>query len=106
MNRSMSIGDKVTITPAQESPALVTLSRWIEWRRILTVVQPNTLIRWHLKGFQVFWRWKSKPQGRARLLADLRHSDSVVVLRRVSRLLPGVVRLVFWVCRLHGVSPR
>src|SRR5713226_4148932 len=51
---------------------LVMLARWIEWRRILTVVQPDTLIRWHRKGFQLFWRWKSTPQGRPRLPADLR----------------------------------
>ena len=30
--------------------ALVALSRLIDWRRILTVVKPDTLIRWHRKG--------------------------------------------------------
>src|SRR5712692_987224 len=53
--------------------ALVALSWLIDWRRLLTVVQPDTLIRWHRKGFQLFWRWKSKPQGRPRLPVDLRH---------------------------------
>ncbi len=48
------------------------LSRWIDWRRLLTVVQPDTLIRWHRKGFRLFWRWKSKPPGRPRVPADLR----------------------------------
>jgi|SRR5437016_4877753 len=38
--------------------ALVVLSRLIEWRHLLIVVQPDTLIRWHRKGFQLFWRWK------------------------------------------------
>ena len=28
---------------------LVALSRLIEWRRILTIVKPDTLIRWHRK---------------------------------------------------------
>ena len=51
--------------------ALVTLSRLIEWRRLFTVVKPETLIRWHRKGFQLFWRWKSRPRGRPRLPADL-----------------------------------
>jgi transposase InsO family protein len=51
--------------------ALVALSWLIDWRCILTVVQPETLIRWHRKGFQLFWRWKSKPRGRPRLPADL-----------------------------------
>src|SRR6195256_3940604 len=51
--------------------ALVALSWLIEWRRILTVVKPDTLIRWHRTGFQLFWRWKSRPRGRPRLPADL-----------------------------------
>ena len=44
--------------------ALVALSRLIEWRSILTFVKPETLIRWHRKGFALFWRWKSMPRGR------------------------------------------
>jgi transposase InsO family protein len=51
--------------------ALVALSWLINWRRMLTVVKPDTLIRWHRKGFQLFWRWKSRPWGRPRLPADL-----------------------------------
>ncbi len=47
------------------------LSWLIEWRRIVTVVKPDTLIRWHRKGFQLFWRWNSRPPGRPRLPADL-----------------------------------
>ena len=39
--------------------ALVALSRLIDWRRVLTVVKPDTFIRWHRKGFRLFWRWKS-----------------------------------------------
>src|SRR5262245_3154989 len=34
---------------------LVGLSRLIDWRRVLTVVKPDTLIRWHRKGFQLLW---------------------------------------------------
>ena len=57
-----------------------TLSRLIEWRHLLIVVKPDTLIRWHRKGFQLFWRWKSRPRGRPRLPVDLqrliaRHGD-------------------------------
>src|SRR5262245_38810967 len=33
---------------------LVALSWLINWRRVLTVVKPDTLIRWHRKGFQLF----------------------------------------------------
>ena len=31
----------------------VALSRFVEWRRLLTIVKPATLIRWHRKGFPV-----------------------------------------------------
>jgi transposase InsO family protein len=51
---------------------LVAMSRLIDWRRVLVVVTPDTLIRWHRKGFQLLWRWKSRPHGRPRLPADLR----------------------------------
>ena len=51
---------------------LVAMSRLIDWRRVLVVVKPDTLIRWHRKGFQLLWRWKSRPRGRPRLPADLR----------------------------------
>jgi putative transposase len=46
------------------------LCRWFDWRNALVVVQPQTLIRWHRKGFRSFWRWKSRP-GRPRLPKDL-----------------------------------
>src|SRR5687767_11358448 len=51
---------------------LVALSSLVEWRRLLTIVKPETLIRWHRKGFRLFWRWKSTTPGRPRLPPDLR----------------------------------
>ena len=47
------------------------LSRWFDWRNALVVVKPETLIRWHRKGFRLFWRWKSRPVGRPRLPKDI-----------------------------------
>jgi len=35
------------------------------------VVTPKTFIRWHRKGFRLFWRWKSRPRGRPRVTTDL-----------------------------------
>ena len=51
---------------------LVALSWFIDWRGVLTVVKPDTLIRWHRRGFQLLWRWKARPRGRPRLPGDLR----------------------------------
>jgi putative transposase len=50
---------------------LVALSRLIDWRGALTVVKPDTLIRWHRRAFRLFWRSKSRPRGRPRLPADV-----------------------------------
>src|ERR687884_401203 len=33
-------------------PALVWLGRWFDWRQALAVVQPQTFIRWHRRGFR------------------------------------------------------
>jgi hypothetical protein len=51
---------------------MATLSHWFDWRDALVVVQPETLIRWHRKGFRLFWRRKSRPVGRPPLPKDLR----------------------------------
>jgi hypothetical protein len=51
---------------------MATLSCMFHWRGALVNVKPDTLIRWHRKGFRLFWRWKSKPRGRPRLPKDLR----------------------------------
>jgi hypothetical protein len=51
---------------------MATLSRMFPWRDALVHVKPDTLIRWHRKGFRLFWCWKSKPSGRPRLPRDLR----------------------------------
>jgi len=50
--------------------ALVLLARRFAWREALTIVQPATLLRWHLEMFRLLWRWRSRP-GRPRLPADL-----------------------------------
>src|SRR5215470_1048062 len=51
---------------------MARLSRFFEWRSILTVVKPDTLIRWHRKGFRLFWKWKSRSSGRPRVPVNLR----------------------------------
>ena len=34
---------------------------WTDWRKPLALVQPETVIRWHRRGFRLYWRWKSRP---------------------------------------------
>jgi transposase InsO family protein len=50
---------------------LVAVSRLVDWPRLLIVVKLDTLIRWHRKGFRLFWRSKSKCPGRPRVPAEL-----------------------------------
>ena len=52
--------------------ALVALSRCVDWRQLLVIVKPDTLIRWHRKGFRLLWRWKSRVPGRPRIPDNLR----------------------------------
>ena len=52
---------------------LVVLARFIEWRAVLTIVQPDTLVRWHRHAFRLFWHWKSRHRGRPRIPPDLQH---------------------------------
>jgi putative transposase len=51
--------------------ALLVLSRLVDWRRLLVIVKPDTLIGWHRQGFRLFWRRKSRPMGRPRIPANL-----------------------------------
>ncbi len=50
---------------------LALLSPFVEWREILTIVQPETLARWHRDLFRLFWRLKSRHQGRPRIPTDV-----------------------------------
>ena len=37
---------------------LIQLYRWFpSILRVLTIVQPETLVRWHRAGFRFYWRW-------------------------------------------------
>ena len=33
---------------------------WPDWRSALVIVQPETVIRWHRQGWQLYWRCKSR----------------------------------------------
>jgi hypothetical protein len=50
---------------------LVLLSRLFPWRQALTIVKPDTFVRWHRQGFRLFWKWKSRPRGRPRIPTEL-----------------------------------
>jgi hypothetical protein len=51
--------------------SMALLSRLFDWRDALVVVRPETLIHWHLAGWRLFWRIKSRP-GRPPIPLELR----------------------------------
>jgi transposase InsO family protein len=49
----------------------VVLSRaWSGWRQAVQIVSPDTVVRWHRRGFALYWRWKSRPRGPGRPAID------------------------------------
>jgi hypothetical protein len=43
---------------------LVQLYRWFpSILKVVTIIRPETLVRWHRAGFRCYWRWKSLPLG-------------------------------------------
>jgi hypothetical protein len=51
------------------------------WHESVHLVKPETVLRWHRRGFQIFWRWRTrdqKPQARVSM-------DTVELIRRMAR---------------------
>src|SRR5471030_1127933 len=43
---------------------LIELYRWFpSILQVVTIVQPETIVRWHRAGFRCYWRWKSRSRG-------------------------------------------
>src|SRR5438477_11164733 len=53
---------------------LVLLYRWCpSVLKAMTIIRPETLVRWHRAGFCHYWRWKSRSVGgRPQIHAELR----------------------------------
>jgi len=53
---------------------LIELYRWFpSILQVVTIVQPETIVRWHRAGFRCYWRWKSRSRGgRPQIETDLR----------------------------------
>ena len=52
----------------------IQLYRWFpSVLKVITVIRPETLVRWHWAGFRCYWRWKSRSLGeRPQIDAELR----------------------------------
>ena len=67
---------------------------WPNWRNALYIVQPDTVIRWHRRGFRFYWRWKSRRRypGRPRVAPEIRE-----LIRQMSAANP-----LWGAPRIHG----
>jgi transposase InsO family protein len=77
----------------------IHLYRWFpSVLQSITVIRPETLVRWHRTGFRRYWRWKSRnPGGRPPISTDLR-----ALIRRMSaeNVLWGAPRIHGELCKL------
>jgi transposase InsO family protein len=73
---------------------LIQLYRWFpSILRVLTIIRPETLVRWHRAGFRCYWRWKSRRRGgRPQIETELR-----VLIRLMSMENP-----LWGAPRIHG----
>ena len=72
----------------------IQLYRWFpSILQVLTIIRPETLVRWHRVGFRSYWRWKSRSLGgRPQIDTELR-----VLIRRMS-----VENPLWGAPRIHG----
>jgi putative transposase len=67
---------------------------WSDWKTVLVMVQPETVVAWHRKGFRLFWTWKVRrgERGRPSLPPEIRD-----LIRTMSRNNPR-----WGAPRIHG----
>ena len=72
----------------------VQLYRWFpSILQVLTIIRPETLVRWHRAGFRRYWRWKSRRRGgRPQIETELR-----ALIRRMS-----IENPLWGAPRIHG----
>ena len=85
----------------------ILMSRWFaSWQECLILVQPETVLGWHARGWRAYWRWRSRKRkaGRKRIPPERRE-----LIRRMARENPlwGQGRIMAELVKLgHLVSPR
>ncbi len=70
----------------------IQLYRWFpSVLKAMTIIRPETVVRWHRAGFRCYWRWKSRPfGGRPQIDADL---GALIRRMRVENLLWDAPRI-------------
>ena len=50
------MGAKPRITPIDRAFWVLLSQIWSGWKDALAIVQPDTVVSWHRKGFRLYWR--------------------------------------------------
>ncbi len=84
-SRNLTVGDRlIFVWPNRLFPSVLSA---------ISVVEPETVVRWHRMGFRLYWRWKSRScGGRPRIPAEIRH-----LIRGMS-----LVNRLWGAPRIHG----
>src|ERR1700732_4994050 len=83
----------------------VQMYRWLPpILKVMTIIAPETLVRWHRAGFRRYWRWKSRsrggrPQIDAELRALIRHMSMENLLWGAPRIHGELLKLGFSVAQ-------
>src|SRR5258708_14137498 len=72
----------------------VEMYRWFPpILKVVMIIEPETLVRWHRAGFRRYWRWKSRSRGgRPQINVELR-----ALIRQM-----GMENLLWGAPRIHG----
>jgi transposase InsO family protein len=79
----------------------VQMYRWFpSILQVLTIIRPETLVRWHRVGFRCYWRWKSRPLGgRPQIDTEIRRMSTENQLWGAPRIHGELLKLVFSVAQ-------
>jgi len=85
LRQQLAVLHRQTKTPRlawRDRLSLLLLAPWVpNWKSILQIVRPETLLRWRRAGFQLFWRFQSRRRGSAHRLDAL----TIDLIQRLAR---------------------
>jgi len=79
---NLALHHQIIRAKGKKNPKLKSLDRifwawlsriWPSWKSPLVFVKPGTVIKWHRKGFKLYWKWKSRHKvGRPKIPKEVR----------------------------------
>ncbi len=77
LNRSVK---RPRLTRRDRALFVLLASRLPTWRDALLIIKPETVLRWHREGFQLFWKQKSRTSSRQPKLA----SETIMLIKEMT----------------------